>query len=69
MQNQNTGKLMSKSLKLITADEAYGDKEGKLREETGINLVRPADSKVLLPSNVDEETMNVTLVLQSQDSI
>ena len=48
-------------VKLITADEAYEDKEGRLREETGINLVRPVNSKVLLPSNVDEKTMNVML--------
>lgn len=55
------GQAIGLDVKLITADEAYEDKEGRLREETGINLVRPVNSKVLLPSNVEEETLNVTL--------
>ncbi len=55
------GQAISLDIKLITADEAYGDKEGRLREETGINLVRPVNSKVLLPSNVEEGTLQVTL--------
>lgn len=54
------GQAIGLDVKLITADEAYGDKEGRLREETGINLVRPVNSKVLLPSNVEEETLQVT---------
>jgi len=55
------GQAIGLEVKLITADEAYEDKDGRLREETGINLVRPVNSKVLLPSNVEEGTLQVTL--------
>jgi hypothetical protein len=55
------GQAIGLDVKLISADEAYEDKEGRLREEAGINLVRPVNKKVLLPSNVEKETLQVTL--------
>ena len=39
----------------------YNDGANELLKQTGVNLVKPANSKVRLPPNVDEETMNVTL--------
>ncbi|MFQ6678836.1 MAG: transposase [Fidelibacterota bacterium] len=47
-------------VKLITADEAYHDKDGSLFEETGARLITPKPSGTSLPENVDEETMSVT---------
>jgi len=46
-------------LKLITADEAYHDKNGALYEENGVHLVKPPNSKVLLPENVNDKTLQV----------
>jgi hypothetical protein len=54
------GKSMGIELRLISADEAYHDKDGDFFKETGINLVTPPGSKVSVPENVDLETMNVT---------
>ena len=53
-------KAIGIDVKLITADEAYHDNEGDLFTETGTYLVTPPKSKVLLPENVDMETMQVT---------
>ncbi len=47
-------------LKLITADEAYHDSDGSLFEQSGVHLVKPPDSKVCLPDNVDRDTLQVT---------
>jgi len=52
-------KAIGLDLKLITADEAYHDKDGSLFEESGVHLVKPPDSKVCLPDNVDPDTLQV----------
>ncbi len=54
------GRAMGLDVKLVSADEAYNDGAGELPKQTGVDLVKPANSKVRLPPNVDEETMNVT---------
>jgi len=53
------GKAVGVDLKLITADEAYHDKDGSLYNESGVHLVKPPSSKVSLPANVDAETLQV----------
>ncbi len=50
---------MGIDLKLVTADEAYHDKDGKLFEETEVIVTTPPSSKVKLPENVDSESGNV----------
>lgn len=52
---------MGIEIKLITADEAYHDKEGSFFEETGVTLVTPPSADTKLPENVDPETYAVTL--------
>jgi hypothetical protein len=54
------GKAIGLDLKLITADEAYHDKDGSLLEQTGVRVIAPPNKKVALPSNVEAETLNVT---------
>jgi hypothetical protein len=54
------GKAIGLDLKLITADEAYHDNDGSLFEQSGVYLVKPPDSKVCLPDNVDRDTLQVT---------
>jgi hypothetical protein len=54
------GKAIGLDLKLITADEAYHDTDGSLFEQSGVHLVKPPDSKVCLPENVDRDTLQVT---------
>jgi len=49
---------MGIDLKLISADEAYNDKDGSL-QEMGVRLITPASSKAKLPENVDAETKAV----------
>ena len=49
---------MGIDLKLISADEAYNDKDGSL-QEMGVRLITPASSKAKLPENVDAETKTV----------
>ena len=51
---------MGIEMKLITADEAYHDKDGSLLSETGVHLITPVSSNVLFPENVDPETLSVT---------
>ena len=53
------GKAVGLDLKLITADEAYHDKDGSLYNESGVHLIKPPSSKVSLPANVDAETLQV----------
>jgi len=53
------GKAIGLDLKLITADEAYHDKDGEIYEESGVHLVKPPSSKVAIPENVDKETLQV----------
>jgi hypothetical protein len=51
---------MGVEVKLITADEAYHDKDGSLFEETGICLITPPSSQCDTPDNVCPETLAVT---------
>lgn len=53
------GKAIGLDLKLITADEAYHDKDGRIYEESDVHLVKPPSSKVALPENMDKETFQV----------
>lgn len=52
---------MGLEIKLITADEAYHDKDSSLFEETGVTLVTPPSADTKLPDNVDPKTYAVTL--------
>jgi hypothetical protein len=52
---------MGIDIKLITADEAYYDKDGSLLRDTGILVTAPPQAKVLLPENVDRESGAVFL--------
>jgi hypothetical protein len=54
------GQAIGLDLKLITADEAYHDKDGSLLEQTGVHVITPPNQKVILPSNVESETRQVT---------
>ena len=44
---------MGIDLKLVTADEAYHDKDGSLYKKTGVIVTTPPSEKVNLPENVD----------------
>jgi hypothetical protein len=48
-------------LKLITADEAYHDKDDSLLRDTGILVTALPEAKVLVPENVDRESGAVFL--------
>ena len=54
------GKAMGLEVNLITADEAYHDKNGLMLAETGVYLIKPPNAKVSMPENVDKATMQVT---------
>jgi len=47
------GQAMGLDLQLITADEAYHDKDGSLFEDTGVIVTTPPSSKVTVPKNID----------------
>ena len=47
---------MGIDVNLITADEAYHDKDGTLFEKTGVIVTTPPSSTVQPPENVDAET-------------
>ncbi|MFH1319593.1 MAG: transposase [Bacteroidota bacterium] len=55
------GKAIGLELKLITADEAYHDNDDVLYSENGVHLIKPPNSKVSLPENVDSNTFQVHL--------
>ena len=50
---------MGIELQLITADEAYHDKDGSLFEETGVVVTTPPSSMVPVPEHVDPESGSV----------
>jgi len=50
---------MGLDVKLVTADEAYHDKDGSLFEETGAIVTTPPSKKVTLPKHVDENNGQV----------
>jgi Transposase DDE domain len=47
-------------MKLITADQAYHDKDGSVLDETGVYVVAPPCKKVNIPDNVVESPVRVT---------
>jgi len=47
-------------MKLITADQAYHDKDGSILEETGVYVVAPSSEKAKLPDNILESPVRVT---------
>lgn len=47
---------MGLDIKLITADEAYHDKDGSLYRKTGVIVTTPPSAKMNLPANVDGGT-------------
>jgi len=53
------GQAMGIELKLITADEAYHDKDDTLFQETGVRMITPPSSKVRLPKHVDTGTGSI----------
>ncbi len=55
----NLAQAMGIDMQLITADEAYHDKDGSLFDKTKVVVTTPPSSKVLLPDNVDAETGKV----------
>ncbi len=55
----NLAQAMGIDLQLITADEAYHDKDGTLFQETGVTVTTPPSSKVSVPENIDNDTGNV----------
>jgi hypothetical protein len=52
---------MGIEIKLITADQAYHDKDNSLYEEAGVILITPPSADTKLPENVDPGTYAVTL--------
>jgi hypothetical protein len=52
----NLAQAMGLELQLITADEAYHDKDGSLFEDTGVIVTTPPSSKVSLPECTDADT-------------
>jgi hypothetical protein len=54
------GKAIGLDLKVITADEAYHDKDGSVLKQTGVRVIAPPNKQVILPSNVEAETLQVT---------
>ncbi len=49
-------KSMGIDIKLITADEAYHDKDGSLFEKTGVIVTTPPSAKSSVPENVNGKT-------------
>jgi hypothetical protein len=52
----NLAQAMGIDVQLITADEAYHDKDGSLFEDTGAIVTTPPSSTVSLPKNTDGDT-------------
>ena len=52
----NLAQAMGIDVKLVTADEAYHDKDGSLRADTGVIVTTPPSAKVSNPPNVDGKT-------------
>jgi len=49
----NLAQAMGIEIKLVTADEAYHDKDGSLFKNTGVIVTTPPSTKASLPENVD----------------
>jgi len=54
------GKAVGLELKMLTADEAYHDNDGAVLQATGVRVIAPPNKKVILPDNVETETLRVT---------
>ena len=52
----NLAQAMGIDIQLITADEAYHDKDGSLFKETGVIVATPPSTKVSLPENIDGDS-------------
>jgi hypothetical protein len=52
----NLAQAMGIDIKLVTADEAYHDKDGSLFKKTGVIVTTPPSAKVSLPENVNADT-------------
>jgi len=55
----NLAQAMGIDLQLITADEAYHDKDGTLFQKTGVTVTTPPSSKVSLPEHIKDDTGDV----------
>jgi hypothetical protein len=53
------GKAIGLDLRLITADEAYHDKDNVVHSENNVYLITPPGAKATFPENVDKETLQV----------
>ena len=42
---------MGIEMKLITADEAYNDKDGSILADTGVHLITPVPKSAVLPDD------------------
>jgi len=47
---------MGIDVKLVTADEAYHDKDGSLYADTGVIVTTPPSAKVSIPAHIDKKT-------------
>jgi hypothetical protein len=52
----NLAQAMGIDIKLVTADEAYHDKDGSLFKKTGVIVTTPPSAKASLPENVNADT-------------
>ena len=52
----NLAQAMGINIKLVTADEAYHDKDGSLFKKTGVIVTTPPSAKASLPENVNADT-------------
>ncbi len=52
----NLAQAMGIEIKLVTADEAYHDKDGSLFKNTGVIVTTPPSTKASLPENVDSSS-------------
>jgi len=57
----NLAQAMGIDIKLVTADEAYHDKDGSLFNDTGVIVTTPPSAKVVAPKHVDSDTGKVFL--------
>ncbi len=55
----NLAQSMGLDVKLVTADEAYHDKDGSLFEETGAIVTTPPSKRVKMPKHVDKNNGQV----------
>ncbi len=55
----NLAQAMGIDIQLITADEAYHDKDGSLFDKTDVIMTTPPSSKVSLPEHTDADTGTV----------